>query len=235
MKRKPRLAGLAPRNAIHKEGFTLVEILLALAILSSVLVLLLSAFTGASRGLEIIDERSASFRQVRIGMDRLGSDLAGAFSAIGVEATTFTCRLDEFSGKPAATLIFTAFVLPDLTGARPPSDLVRVKYFPKVSEDGKFVELHREQSDLPLIQNKIPTRESRLASRLLGFRVELFDGTAWQKEWPPSGASKWTLPKRIRIVLTDYSGQEFRRVIPLPLAGQEASVLLSGKGGTSGR
>jgi hypothetical protein len=113
-----------------------------------------------------------------------------------------------WTSSRAATLIFTAFLLPDVTGARPPSDLVRIKYFPKVSEDGRFIELHREQSDLPLIENKIPTGESRLASRLLGFRVELFDGTAWQKEWPPSGgASKWMLPKKVSIVLTDFLGR----------------------------
>ena len=216
-------------------GFTLIEILLALAILSSILVLLLSAFTGAGRGLEILTERSGSFRQLRISMDRIGSDLSGAFSSTGAETTAFSCRLDQFSGKPAATLIFTAFLLPDITGARPPSDLVRIKYFPKVSEDGRFIELHREQSDLPLIENKIPTGESRLASRLLGFRVELFDGTAWQKEWPPSGgATKWRLPKKVSIVLTDSLGQEFRRILPLPLAGQEASVTFSGKRGTAG-
>lgn len=216
-------------------GFTLVEILLALAILSSILVLLLSSFTGASRGLEILTDRSGSFRQLRISMDRIGSDLTGAFSSIGAETTAFSCRLDQFSGRPAATLIFSAFLLPDVTGVRPPSDLVRIKYFPKVSEDGRFIELHREQSDLPLIENKIPTSESRLASRLLGFRVEMFDGTAWQKEWPPSGGSaKWRLPKKVSIVVTDFLGQEFRRIIHLPLAGQEASVTFSGKRGTAG-
>ena len=223
------------KKRAHPGGFTLVEILLALAILSSVLVLLLSSFTGASRGLEILSDRSGSFRQLRISMDRIGSDLAGAFSSSGAENTSFTCRLDQFSGKPAATLIFTAFLLPDVTGARPPSDFVRVKYFPKVSDDGRFIELHREQSDLPLIENKIPTSETRLATRLQGFRVELFDGTAWQKEWPPSGAgTKWKLPKKVGIVLTDFQGKEYRRILPLPLAGQEASGTFSGKRGTAG-
>lgn len=223
------------KKRMRPGGFTLVEILLALAILSSILVLLLSAFTGAGRGLEILTERSGSFRQLRISMDRIGSDLSGAFSSTGAETTAFTCRQDQFSGKPAATLIFTAFILPDVTGARPPSDLVRVKYFPKVSEDGKFIELYREHSDLPLIENKIPTGESRLASRLLGFRVELFDGTAWQKEWPPpGGATKWSLPKKVSVVLTDFLGQEFRRIIPLPLAGQEALATFSGKRGAAG-
>lgn len=222
------------KRTSRPSGFTLVEILLALAILSSILVLLLSSFTGAGRGLEILEDRSGGFRQLRISMDRVGSDLIGAFVSTGAEATAFTCRLDQFSGKPASTLIFTAFVLPDTTGARPPADLVRIKYFPKVSADGRFIELHREQSDLPLIENKIATRESRLASRLLGFRIELFDGTAWRNEWPPTGgAGKWRTPKKVNIVLTDFLGQEFRRTIPLSLAGQEASVTLSGKRGTA--
>jgi prepilin-type N-terminal cleavage/methylation domain-containing protein len=216
-------------------GFTLVEILLALAILSTILVLLLSSFTGAGRGLEVLTDRSGSFRQLRITMDRMGSDLEGAFSSIGAEATAFTCRQDQFSGKPSSTLIFTAYSLPDVTGARPTADLVKIKYFPKISDDGRFIELHREQSDLPLLENKIPTSESRLASRLLGFRVELFDGTKWQKEWPPEGGgTKWALPKKVSLVVTDSLGQEFRRTILLPLAGQEASGIFSGKRGTVG-
>jgi general secretion pathway protein J len=216
----------------HRGGFTLIEILLALAILSVVLVLLLSSFTGAGRGLEILTERSGSFRQLRIAMDRMGTDLEGAFSSAGAAATALTCTQDQFSGKPASTLIFTAYSLPDTTGARPPSDLVRIRYFPKISEDGKFLELHREQSDLPLIENKIPTGESRLAARLQGFRVELYDGNAWLKDWPPPGRSKWTLPKKATLVITDFLGQEFRRTVPLPLAGQEAAGIYSGKRGT---
>jgi general secretion pathway protein J len=216
-------------------GFTLVEILLALAILSAVLSLLLSSFTGAGRALEILTDRSGSFRQLRITMDRMGSELAGAFSSSALEATAFTCRQDRFSGKPASTLIFTAFLLPDVTGARPPADLVKIKYFPRVSADGRFIELHREQSDLPLLENRIPTSESRLASRLQGFRIELFDGTKWQEEWPPPGGTRGALPKRARLVLTDFLGQEFRRTVPLPLAGQEALVIFSGKRGAAGQ
>lgn len=214
-------------------GFTLVEILLALAILSAVLSLLLSSFTGAGRGLEILNDRSGSFRQLRITMDRMGSELAGAFSSSALEATAFTCRQDRFSGKPASTLIFTAFLLPDVTGARPPADLVKIKYFPRVSADGRFIELHREQSDLPLLENRIPTSESRLATRLQGFRIELFDGTKWQEEWPPAGGTRGALPKKARLVLTDFLGQEFRRTVPLPLAGQEAFVIVSGKRGAA--
>jgi prepilin-type N-terminal cleavage/methylation domain-containing protein len=215
-------------------GFTLVEILLALAILSVILVLLLASFTGAGRSLEILTERYGNFRQLRITMDRIGTDLEGAFASIGSEPTTFTCKLDQFSGKPASTLIFTAYVLPDITGARPPSDIVRIRYFPKVSEDGRSIEIHREQSDLPLIENKILTVESRLAINLQGFRVELYDGSQWQTEWPKSGGNKWALPKKINLVITDSQGEVFHRTLLLPLAGKEATGLYSGKRGLTG-
>ncbi|MBI5343713.1 MAG: type II secretion system protein [Deltaproteobacteria bacterium] len=218
-------------NPGKKCGFTLVEVLLALAILATVLTLLLSAFTGAGRGLDLLTERSGQFRQIRIGMDRIGADLMGAFSTPTVETTAFTCRADRFSGKPASTLVFTAFALPDPTGARPATDIVKIRYYPKVGSDGKTIDLYREQSDMPLIENKMPTTESRLASGLSGFRVELSSGEKWTTDWPSgdAGASKGRLPKKISFVFTDSQGKEFRRTLYLPLAGQESSILLSGK------
>ena len=225
-----RRGGPAPPSKKSSEGFTLIEILLALAILSTILTLLLSAFTGAGRTLDILKERSGAFRQIRIGMDRLGTDLAGAFTSTAVPATAFTCRTDQFSGKPASTLILTAFVLPDTSAVRPSTDIVKIRYYPKVSVDGKHIDLYREQSDLPLIENRMPTSESRLATGLLGFRVEMFDGQNWTPDWPPGGGTGSNrLPKKVAFVLTDALGQEYRRTVPMILAGGELSTLFSGK------
>jgi len=73
-------------------GFTLVELLLALAILSVILLLLLSAFTGAARTREALTERSRAFRQIRIAFDRIGTDLQGAFSSSIRESSALTLR-----------------------------------------------------------------------------------------------------------------------------------------------
>jgi hypothetical protein len=153
----------------------------------------------------------------------------GAFSTTTFETTALTCKTDQFSGKPAATLVFTAFALPDISGARPVSDIVKVRYFPKVGADGKTIDLYREQLDLPLIENRMTTSESRLATGLSGFKVELSSGENWTNEWPDAGASRGKLPKKISFVLIDSLGKEYRRTIFLPLAGQEASILFSGK------
>ncbi len=215
--------------ALPSAAFTLVEVLVALAILSTILVILVSAFTSAARSREILAGRSAEFRGIRIAMDRIGTDLAGALAAPGRETTAFTCRADQFSGKPAYTLTFTAFTLPDIAGDRPATDIAKIRYFPKVSADGRYIELYREVGDLSLVESSIPTQESRIATRLTEFRVELHDGTTWVKEWPSGGRVAQALPRRVAIVLKDFLGQEYRRVVSVPLAGQEAALLLSGR------
>lgn len=217
------------RPAGRSGGFTLVEVLLVLGIFSAIMVLLLSSFTGAERVREGLSSRSRDFRQIRIVLDRIGTELQGAFASDAVEDAAMTCVADQFSGKPASTLIFTAFTAADTGGARPSAGVVKLKYFPRVGPDGRFVELHREESFLPLIENRIPTHEAPMADRLLGFRVELYDGGSWTDRWPPEGKKKSSLPKRVAVIVTDSRGIEYRRVVPLHLAGQEAQLPYSGK------
>ena len=212
-----------------RRGFTLLEVLLTLAIFSMIVVLLLSSFQGTNRAREILSDRSRDYRQLRMSIDRMGTELAGAFSSDTIEETALTCHEDTFSGKPAATVVFTAFVLPESAGPRPSDDIVKLKYYPKLSRDGRFIELYREESFLPLIENRIPTREVRMADRLLGFRVECFDGNTWSKEWPAGGQKKSALPEKVAFILTSSSGEEYRRVVVLHLAGMETQIPYSGK------
>ncbi len=216
------------------KGFTLVEILLTLAIFSGIMVLLLSAFTGADRTREQLSGRLRDFRQLRLSLDRIGTDLSGAFASSAIEATALSATVDNFSGKPATTLIFSAFLLPEAAGSIPSTDIVKIRYFPKISPDGRFVELHREESFLPLIENRIPTREVLLAGRLAGFRVLLYDGKEWKDRWPPEGGGKTALPRKVAVILTDPDGVEYRKEIRLFLAGQEGAIPYSGRRGAGG-
>ena len=214
------------RTAKRHVGFTLVEVLLTLAIFSVIMILLVSAFTGASRTRSGLISRGRDFRQVLIAMDRIGTDLQGAFSSAKHPYSALTYKEDRLSGNPAATLAFTSFQIPSIGDGYPPSSIVRVAYFPKVSEDGVSIELHRRQSDLPFIENRIPVKEALIADRLKGFRAEFYDSSGWQKEWP-AGRSLTSLPKKVAITITDSRGVEYRREIALHLSGQD-SVIQSG-------
>ena len=197
--------------------------------LSVILLLLLSAFTGAARVRETLSSRSRGFRQVRLVLDRVGTDLMCAFATSFREDSALSLREDQFSGMPAATLTFTAFQLPDGDGGHPPAEIVKIRYFPRIGADGVTLELHREQSDLPFIVNNNPARESVVAEGLRGFRIELYDGTTWVKEWPSGGGSKTALPKKAAVTLVDANGETYRREVPIPLAGQEGNVTWSGR------
>ena len=216
------------RPHVRRGGFTLLEILLALSVLSVILLLLLSAFTGAARVRETLSSRSREFRQIRLVLDRVGTDLMGAFATTVRVESALTVSEDQLSGMPAATLVFTAFQLPDGDIGRPPAEIVKIRYFPRIGADGVTLELHREQSDLPFVGNKIPLRETQVAEGLRGFRVELYNGTAWVKEWP-AGGGKTALPKRAAVTLVGKGGETYRREVPIPLAGQEAYVTWSGR------
>jgi len=217
------------RPPVRREGFTLLEILLALSVLSVILLLLLSAFTGAARVRETLSSRAREFRQIRLVLDRIGTDLMCAFASSSRVESALSLREDQFSGLPAATLIFTAFQLPDGDGGHPPAEIVKIRYFPRIGADGVTLELHREQSDLPFIENKIPARESTVADGLRGFRIELYDGTTWVKEWPTGGGTKTAMPKKAAITLVDERGDTYRREVPIPLAGREGTVTWSGR------
>ena len=188
---------------IRRGGFTLLEILLAMSVLSVILLLLLSAFTGAVRVRETLSSRSRDFRQIRLVLDRVGTDLMGAFATSAREESALSLHEDQLSGMPAATLAFTAFQLPDGDSGHPPAEIVKIRYFPRIGADGVSLELHREQSDLPFLGNKIPLRETQVAGRLRGFRVEMYNGTTWVKEWPAGGGSNMTLPKKAAVTLVD--------------------------------
>ena len=217
------------RPGVHRGGFTLLEILLALSVLSVLLLLLLSAFTGAARVRETLSSRSREFRQIRLVLDRIGTDLMSAFAASAREESALSLREDQLSGMPAATLAFTAFQLPDGDSGHPPAEIAKIRYFPRIGADGVTLELHREQSDLPFIENKIPLRESTIAQGLRGFRIEVYDGATWVKEWPAGGGSKTAMPKKAAVTLLDKHGDTYRREVPIFLAGQEGNVTWSGR------
>ena len=68
-----------------------------------------------------------------------------------------------------------------------------------------------------------------MADGLRGFRIELYDGTAWVKEWPSGGGRKTAMPKKAAVTLVDAAGETYRREVPIPLAGQEGAVTWSGR------
>ena len=218
--------------AFRRAGFTLIEVLLTLSILAVIMILLLSAFTGASRARSGLISRGRDTRQIMIAMERIGTELQGAFTSTKWPDSELIYREEKMVGTVAGALVFTAFQIPSIGDGYPPSSIIRVAYLSKVGEDGASIELYRRQADLPFIENQIPIREARLAEKLKGFRVEFYDGVSWQSEWP-AGRPRTSLPKRIAITIIDNRDIEYRREIPLHLSGQDSVIQSGSRSGKS--
>ena len=87
------------RPPVLRGGFTLLEILLALSVLSVILLLLLSAFTGAARVRETLSARSRGFRQVRLVLHP--SD--GTYQFLHPDRPTEEKRTLEFGSRLSVT------------------------------------------------------------------------------------------------------------------------------------
>jgi general secretion pathway protein J len=92
-----------------RKGFTLLEVLIAVAILSIVLTALYGTFFMSSRAMEDMDESMTKLQESRKAIDILRRELESAYYK-GNDEKTFVKILDkDLYGKQATQLEFTAF------------------------------------------------------------------------------------------------------------------------------
>jgi hypothetical protein len=204
-------------------------VLLALSIFAVLLILLLGGFTGAARTLDGVTGKERELRRTAGALDRIFTDLSGAVDTSRIAAIRFECRSDTLAGFAASSVQFASFSGGADNSTRPATRLCKVRYSARLSEGGDRLDLVRERADLPLVENRLPAREGRLAAGIRGFEVLLYDGKEWKKEWPSGGGGGGTLPTRVAVTITDGEGRPFRRVVAIPLAGREADLLHSGR------
>ena len=112
---------LHPSSFVSK-GFTLLEVLIAVAILSIVLTALYSTFFLSSRAMEDMDESMTKLQESRKAVDILRRELDSAYCKDGDEKTFLKVLDKDLNGKQATQLEFTGF-----TPVRP--GLSKISYY----------------------------------------------------------------------------------------------------------
>ena len=103
-------------NRNNQEGFTLLEILLALFIFAIVLSTLYTAYTGTFRNVDETEAQADIYRMVRIALERMTEDLESSYippRTLGAETETsplnppaFVGETTQISDRSADTLLF---------------------------------------------------------------------------------------------------------------------------------
>jgi general secretion pathway protein J len=179
------------RNAsfiLQKKGFTLLEVLIAVAILSIVLTALYGTFFLSSRAMEDMDESMTKLQESRKAIDIIRRELEAAYYNDNDE-NTFVKILDkDLYGKQATQLEFTTF-----TTIRP--GLSKISYY--------MEEKDKKRTLFKKIGSSFGKEESEgtdIIEDLEEFTIEAKYQDKWVKTWDAGITKK--MPDEIKISLS---------------------------------
>ena len=212
-------------------GLTLLEVMVAVAILAMVALLIYGAFDGLSRGKKGLGRINDRYHQGRGAITRITAELSSAFLSMHQPPTEQQIRrITIFAGTnglPADRLDFTSFSHRRLVKDSRESDQNEISYFPSPDPNvsGK-TDLARREA---LMIDREPKRGGEV--NVLVEDIELFDlkfldpvSGMWTETWDTSQATgqPGRLPFEVKITLALKSGVEgkpitFNTKVQLPM------------------
>ena len=198
------------------EGFTLLEVLVSMAILVIIMAALYSAYTTNVEAIQIARQNGEVHQTARIVLDRMSKDLQSALIQVSVPSEKIKLGLvgqdREIDGRRADRVDFTTVTHLSLTEKGPASDLCEIGYLIDEDEDGKSLVLLRR--DDPSVDEDFTVGGSlqEMARNVLEFNLTYQDSTgeeseAWNTLEGSPGAGLPVLIK-VRLVLRDELDRE---------------------------
>jgi general secretion pathway protein J len=217
-----------------RRGMTMIEVLVALAILSMMLVAVYTSFDGTVRAMERSEKMQDRYAMVRNGLNTMAADISMAY-------LSFNRRPDEprhftlFEGRDnfeADSLTFSAFAHLRIRKDANESDQALIQYFVEDDpEDGRRRHLYRRESrrltgDLPEhLGEYFPAYV--LCEDVTSLELEYWDvqKLEWLPEWQTMVNDRQPdrLPQRVRITLgvLDHDGREIHYTTQVAILMQE--------------
>jgi general secretion pathway protein J len=191
---------MPPRSCRRsRRGFTLLEILIALALLGVLAGALYGTYFSLIKGRESASEGMEARRELRATLDLLRCELNSVFYRRADKKLHFSVEDRDIFGKPASVLSFTALAGPEK--GLVVSDQIDLTY--EILEREKRMVLSRQAKDLYHAGEaaRYPQMES-----IEGFLVECLNGEKWVRSWDT--AINNGLPKAVRITIMVADGEK---------------------------
>jgi general secretion pathway protein J len=200
-----------------RRGFTLLEVMIAVAVLAMIGGLTWKSFDGAYGLKQRVEQAQERDQTVRGALDRISREVSMTFLSEHYDRKRFRERPTFFrlkDGRREATLTVTSFAHQRLHVDAKESDQAVFEYRIDREESGKRSLFRRVK---PLIDEE-PDRggaKAVLAEDVLRFSVQAWDpkDREWRDEWDsnsPQRTGGALLPTRVRIAITvqDEQGKE---------------------------
>lgn len=197
------------RPPAGQAGVTLMELLVALAILITVSASASLIFRGVTRAWRTGQLRTERYQQARLLTDLFNREL----SSCVVDARYPFIGLDAGAESPKEGSRFDAlFFVGTLPGR---AGLIERGYW--VDQDDWFMCHDQEPADGDYVATGT---DERCGSDITDFEVTYFDGTAWLDAWDgrPDGAQAGRVPKAVQIslVVGKSPGERFETIVRIP-------------------
>lgn len=178
---------------LKKNGFTLLEILVALAIFSVIIGALYSAFFLSQKAVDAVDDSLVRLQEARAVVDVMKREIESSYytdqTSNSKKYTIFKLDDRDFYGKQASQLLFTAFT-PLIPG------LARITYTVE-ENDGR---LTLKKKIISAFAQTDKTKDIEVIEDLESFTVEVKYNGKWVKTWD-STMAKAPVTDEIRISL----------------------------------
>lgn len=198
------------RSAENSRGFTLLEVLLAITILSVIVAAVYGSFSTAGSSIERAEELRDRTDRARALISRLTNDITNACYVAGMNETFLVGRKAEGDLEGQR---FDSIHLTTLTNWRRPDskelELWEVGYFfQDRPSDNARVLLRREKREL---SREVPPLEGgtdyELTDTVQGLLLRYADGSKWTDEWDTRKQGR--LPKAVEVVLSFADGRVY--------------------------
>ncbi len=176
---------------IKKNGFTLIEVLISLTLLSVVLGAVYSSFFTVQRAIERFDNVSIKYHEARSALDIMRREIEGALlkdenNDDNAKNRTFFRIIDkDLFGKNTSIMNFTAFSFKGFSSNS-------ISYFTR-NNNGRL-DLFKTESPAAI---DAPGYTIDVMEGIEGFSVETLFNNKWVKTWDTEDTDK--LPDRVKV------------------------------------
>lgn len=175
-----------------RSGFTLLEVLVAIAIVGMILTYLYSSFFLSKRVIYTVDDTLVRLQEMRMAIDIMRREMESAIFKRDKEYTVFKLEGKDIYGKDATSVTFTTF-------SHHTPGLIRVSYF---VEGEDTLNLMKSVTSAVTSSNKVEEgrkEQIEVLDHIESFLVEAKYRDEWVKIWD-SNLSK-DIPKEVRLTI----------------------------------
>jgi general secretion pathway protein J len=204
------------RSRAPTPGFTLIEVLLAMAILAFITTIMWGTFSQTATNKRALEAAQERVHTARVALMRMSRELEMAYTATETSPGAYTRTFLTASSQASVDEVsFSTFAHQRLRGGLAESDTSVVTYFGERDPDDPRVtnlmrrETRRLQSDDP---RTLVGEAYVLCPDVARLKLSFYDykKKEWEREWNTHTVGAEYLPSHVRITLTvvDERGQE---------------------------